>query len=420
MLNFFLGDVTSLYKDFQGYDATMKKNGYYSSGEFAKMAHVTLRTIRYYDKINLLKPTYINESGARFYTDSDFVKLQQILLLKYLGFSLEDIRSLTINELDSSLLADTLHLQLSLIRDRIQQMQLVEQAILDTEDALKTDAKIDADKLLGLIHLTSMESSLLKQYQDASNISSRINLHSKYSAHSEGWFPWVLRILYENAPTNTKKLKILEVGCGDGSIWKGNIPASPSISVTLSDISEGMLRDTKRNLEETNVNIQDYVVADMAHLPFMAESYDIVIANHCLFYPEDIPAAIAEISRVLKKDGCLIAGTYGRNHMKEISKLTHDFDDRIALSKVNLYELFGKENGASILKASFSDVTWTEYEDYLEVPDAEALISYVLSCHGNQNRYILDRYSEFQAFVKKKTKRPLHITKEAGVFIAKK
>ena len=59
----------------------MKKPGYYSSGEFARMAHVTLRTIRYYDKHDILKPTWVSESGARFYTDEDFARLQQILLL---------------------------------------------------------------------------------------------------------------------------------------------------------------------------------------------------------------------------------------------------------------------------------------------------------------------------------------------------
>ena len=37
----------------------MKKDGYYSSGEFAKMADVTLRTIRYYDRQNLLKPPWV-------------------------------------------------------------------------------------------------------------------------------------------------------------------------------------------------------------------------------------------------------------------------------------------------------------------------------------------------------------------------
>ena len=41
----------------------MKKDGYYSSGEFAKMADVTLRTIRYYDRQNLLKPSYVNSKA---------------------------------------------------------------------------------------------------------------------------------------------------------------------------------------------------------------------------------------------------------------------------------------------------------------------------------------------------------------------
>ena len=60
----------------------MKKLGYYSSGEFARMAHVTLRTIRYYDKQNILKPSYVTDSGARFYTDEDFARFQQQDLLK--------------------------------------------------------------------------------------------------------------------------------------------------------------------------------------------------------------------------------------------------------------------------------------------------------------------------------------------------
>lgn len=64
------------------------------------MAHVTLRTVRYYDKQDILKPSLVTESGARFYTDEDFARLQQILLLKYLGFSLDDIREMTIGDSD--------------------------------------------------------------------------------------------------------------------------------------------------------------------------------------------------------------------------------------------------------------------------------------------------------------------------------
>lgn len=104
--------------------------------------------------------------------------------------------------------------------------------------------------------------------------------------------------------------------------------------------------------------------------------------------------------------------------MKEISELVKGFDDRIELSAGHLYERFGKENGKQILGKYFKNVEWNQYEDELFVPTAEPVVEYVLSCHGNQNRYIVDRYKEFVAYVKQKTDNGLYITKDAGVFIA--
>lgn len=89
----------------------MKLPGYYSSGEFATMAHITKKTIRYYDEHNILKPSYVNESGARFYTDSDFARLQQILFLKYLGFSLDEIKEMTLRNTDQHFLSESLHMK---------------------------------------------------------------------------------------------------------------------------------------------------------------------------------------------------------------------------------------------------------------------------------------------------------------------
>ena len=107
------------------------------------MAQVSVRTIRFYDKQNILKPSYVTPAGARFYTDSDFVKLQQILLLKYLGFSLDDIKGMTINEMDYHFLRNSLTMQKKLVADRIEQMQLVESAIDKTVSALENNQEID-------------------------------------------------------------------------------------------------------------------------------------------------------------------------------------------------------------------------------------------------------------------------------------
>lgn len=391
----------------------MKKEGYYSSGEFAQLAHVTLRTIRFYDKKNILKPSLVTEGGTRFYTEDDLVRLQQILLLKYLGFSLDEISGMLVDDNDYHFMLSSLNIQLKLVRDRIEQMQLVEDAIQETISVIGEKQSIDWSQMLNLIHLTGMEKSLKNQYQDASNISARIRLHSLYSKNPHSWFSW----LYDQMHLSPN-MRVLEIGCGDGTLWSESIHHIPQgCQIVLSDISDGMLRDARRNVESQKEQFE-FKTFDCQKIPFENESFDLVIANHVLFYCEQLENVCSEVQRVLRKDGRFLCSTYGKKHMQEVSLLAEGFDDRIALSGESLYEKFGKENGKEILSIYFSDVQWNSYEDELIVPDAEPLISYILSCHGNQGQYILDRYKEFQTYVKKKVKDGFHITKDAGIFIS--
>ena len=398
----------------------MKLPGYYSSGEFARMAQVSVRTIRFYDKQNILKPSYVTPAGARFYTDSDFVKLQQILLLKYLGFSLDDIKGMTINEMDYHFLRNSLTMQKKLVADRIEQMQLVESAIDKTVSALENNQEIDWSQMLHLIHLTGMEKSLKTQYENASNISARIRLHRDYSVNKQGWFPWI----YETgiapllACDKSKTIEILELGCGEGSLWLENKDKLPEhVHITVSDISEGMIRDIRRNLDgDARFSYETF---DCHKIPAQANSYDIIIANHLLFYCDDIPQVCDEIRRVLKPDGLFLCSTYGSGHMKEITALVQKFDKRIVLAAENLFDRFGLENGREILCEFFSDIEERIYEDAILIDQAEPLIEYILSCHGNQNQYLLERYHEFRVFVEKQVKKEYRITKDAGYFLCR-
>lgn len=392
----------------------MNLPGYYTSGQFARMANISVRTVRFYDKQNILKPSYVSPSGSRFYTDQDFARLQQILLLKYLGFSLDDIKEMTIDDTDFHFMLNSLKMQQKLIRDRIEQLQMVEKAIEDTTQEISTQQSINWSRMLNLIHLTNMEKSLKSQYQNSSNISARIRLHSLYSKNKQGWFPW----LFEQCHIKDN-IKILEIGCGSGALWAENKDKLPiTVSITLSDISEGMLRDAKREIGNLD-NRFSFHSFDCHEIPYPDSSFDLVIANHVLFYC-DIPKVCREVQRVLKPGGTFLCSAYGSAHMEEISNLVQEFDSRIILSGEKLYEKFGKENGKSLLSPYFSNISWKLYEDYLEVDTPEPLIDYILSCHGNQNQYLLDRYKEFRSFVAKKTKTSFYITKEAGVFLCKR
>lgn len=390
----------------------MKRSGLYSSGEFARKAHITKKTLRYYDEHDILKPSYLTPAGARYYSEDDLTKLQQILLFKYLGFSLDDIREMTINGDDRPYLRESLNLQKKLVEDRIEQLQVIAETLDNTIMSVESGEEVDCSNTLDLIHMMGMEKSLKNQYQNASNIISRISLHSRYSRNQQGWFPWI----FEQCDMR-ENMNILEVGCGDGTFWTTNRKRIPSrCNIFVTDLSEGMLRDAKRSIGSEDPRFQ-FSVADCQNLKFPSETFDMVVANHVLFYCEDISAACAELFRVLRPGGKLVCSTYGSDHMIEITNLVKEFDDRIVLSGNKLYEKFGRENGAWYLEKLFSDIEWRAYSDELVVNEPEPLLSYILSCHGNQNQYILDRYKEFRQFVRKKTERSYHITKDAGIYL---
>ena len=387
---------------------------YYTSGEFAEKAHVSIRTIRYYDQKNLLKPAERTKSGARRYTDQDFAKLQQILLLKYLGFSLNEIREMTIGAGDAQFLLGSLQIQKRLAEERLEEMKNVITAIDSTSQALKSNRQVDWSQMLKLIHLTAMDQSLSMQYKNATNISARIRLHRDYSVNQEGWFPWLFSNLHLKPG-----MKILELGAGNGALWSQNIAkVSKNVTIVLSDISEGILADARKAIGD-HPQFQ-YSVFNAQKIPFADNTFDLVIANHMLFYCDDIPKALQEVQRVLKPGATFTCSTYSKRHMHEITDLVQNYNANIVLSSTKLYERFGLDNGRQILKPYFKDISCHKYQDAIELSDSMPIISYILSCHGNQNSILLDHYQDFKQYVEKQVKDGFHITKDAGFFSCKK
>ena len=67
--------------------------GYMTVGEVAQKMGVTVRALQYYDREGLFCPSAVSEGGRRLYTDKDIIKLHQILSLKSLGFSIDEIKN---------------------------------------------------------------------------------------------------------------------------------------------------------------------------------------------------------------------------------------------------------------------------------------------------------------------------------------
>ena len=97
--------------------------GFMTVGEVAKKMGVTVRTLQYYDKEGLLSPSAESEGGRRLYTDKDLVTLHQIISLKSLGFSLDDIKQRLISLETPADVANALTAQADNIRQKIEQLQ---------------------------------------------------------------------------------------------------------------------------------------------------------------------------------------------------------------------------------------------------------------------------------------------------------
>src|SRR5271166_4668974 len=98
----------------------------YQAQQFANLAGVTVRSLHYYDRLGLLKPARRSARGYRLYTDRDLARLEQIVVLKYLGLPLKQIRSLLRKESD---LSDVLWRQQATLATRRRQLDQTIQAI---------------------------------------------------------------------------------------------------------------------------------------------------------------------------------------------------------------------------------------------------------------------------------------------------
>ena len=115
----------------------------YKIGEFAKLVNANIKTIRYYDEMNLLNPKEIDKyTSYRYYNDDNVKEFYSIMLLKKMGFSLDEIRKYKDN------LSDEIF---------VRQRDKLLREILDKKEIIKTIDKIRSNIINGNIKLTEYD-----------------------------------------------------------------------------------------------------------------------------------------------------------------------------------------------------------------------------------------------------------------------
>lgn len=220
-----------------------------------------------------------------------------------------------------------------------------------------------------------------EQYRSADNLQARINLHRAFGTNTYPWQRWVFDQLRLKSGQ-----KVLEIGCGPGSLWYENTALIPGqTSLFLGDLSIGMVQTALKNLCQSRAELQNKDFSqhgfciDVQHIPYAEASFDLVIANHMLYHAPDIEKAIAELRRVVKPDGKVVTATNGIGHMRQMGELLEKNIPGYRHGHYSQVRRYALENAPQLLLKSFSQVETVVYEDHLHVTSVQPFMDYINS-----------------------------------------
>ncbi|MBR6754122.1 MAG: class I SAM-dependent methyltransferase [Clostridia bacterium] len=249
---------------------------------------------------------------------------------------------------------------------------------------------------------------LYSQYKTADPLNIRIAFHQKYSLQKKPFSDWLFSH-YAFFPG----MRILEIGCGSGALWQGKLHTLPTPEcLILTDLSPGMVAETRAALGETP--FLSFRTADIQALPFPDGYFDLVIANMMLYHVPDLAKGLSEVRRVLKTGGYFHCATSGAKTVVDYLR------EMLAGEQVLPHLSFTLQNGESLLRPFFSEITRFCQQDALLITDPDDLMAYIhsLACmsgldstEGNALRRLLESRMENGV---------LHIPKEYGTFRCRK
>ncbi|MEZ4669746.1 MAG: MerR family transcriptional regulator [Anaerolineae bacterium] len=174
-------------------------------GEFASQAGVTLRTLRYYDRIGLLRPTARSETQQRLYTEPDYARLQQILTLKLLGLTLHEIKEVLASDWGG--MEEILARQQHVLQSKVQHLLALIESIQQAREMLRESPQLDIEQFINIIKVVNMnmQSDWLSHFVSQEQQDQLVDVNARQSFEAQKQVGEALQNLFQDILASLEK-----------------------------------------------------------------------------------------------------------------------------------------------------------------------------------------------------------------------
>lgn len=277
-------------------------------------------------------------------------------------------------------------------------------------------------------------------YADAGKLGARSDVHERFGSNPVPFADWEMGLVDLGGVR-----RALDAGCGSGHfllpLAQRLVPAGAEV-IGL-DLSEGMLTTARERLAAAGLALVCQT-GDVETLPFADGAFDLILANFMLYHLPHLDQGIAELRRVLRPGGMLLAATNGAHNLSELFELGARACREAGVADETLRSLvagerfaapmsFTLETGAQALGRHFAQVRLERYPDELRVTEATPLTAYFASTwlvdmvadaaeEASEARVALRArmLERFDVLVRERIAQDglMRITKDAGAFVA--
>lgn len=360
----------------------------YTAGELARWAGVSARTIRFYEEKGILQPRERSAEGYRLYDDKAILRLQEILMLKYVGLSLEEIQQ-ALGQGEELSAARLLERQRELVLEERRRLDCILE-VIDQAQRHCREGQLPVSRFAEIMQLVTKNQQANFRY----------GLYERYGTSGQRWHEWLFEhLLLEPG------MRVLDVGCGHGNVWHSSwqrIPAGCSITLLDKEIKgleflRGIYRERREELA-AGVNLS-FLCEDAERWECPAERYDLILAGHFWSYIQDKERLLGHLHRGLAEGGRLISTFTSQVSVQDVNRILEPALGRRVLESYEERKQAFTARMEGLFDEEFDSVSRMIFYNSLRIGHPEELLRYLCDLDGELEMRIKSREQEVRRYL---------------------